>query len=420
MKILIVGSGGREYTLGWKLAQDTRVDKIYAAPGNGGMNEFAELVAIEDTDIEALVDFAIKKEVDLTIVGPEDPLSMGIVDAFLEKDLRIFGVNKACALLEGSKDYSKGFMEKHNIPTARYKTFTDSESAKLGLEEFSYPVVIKADGLCSGKGVLICQNRQEALAAIEDILEDGKFGQEGNKIVMEEYLDGVEASLLCLVSRNKIYPLEPAQDYKKIYDEDRGPNTGGVGCYSPGAIYKGQVKKEVEETVIKRIEEGLTREGLDFNGVLFIGLMVDKEGAKVLEFNVRFGDPETQVVIPRLKSSLLDHMEAVIDGTIKAEDLAWDERPCMTVILTSGGYPSSYEVGYEIKGLNSLEDRIKIFHNGTSFKDGKYLTNGGRVLSVTTVGDTIEEAREVIYRNIEHIDFRDMYYRTDIGKNIDY
>lgn len=420
MKVLVIGSGGREHALIWKIAEDERVEKIYAAPGNGGIGSLAENLNIEADDIEGLLKFARQEEIDLTVVGPENPLALGLVDSFKAEGLKVFGVDKYEAQLEGSKDFSKNFMEKHGITTAKYKTYTDADSAKLGLEEFSYPVVIKADGLCAGKGVVICEDRDEAVKTIDDILGNKIFGEEGSKIVMEEFLDGIEASLLCLVSHNKIFPLSPAEDYKQIFDGDRGPNTGGVGCYSPSSLLKPKIYKELEDDIIQNIEQAFEKEGMDFTGVLFIGLMVVGDKPYVLEFNVRFGDPETQVVLPRLRSKLVDLFEKTIDGSLRAEDIEWDERPCMTVILTSGGYPGSYEKGFEITGLEDLDEDIIVFHNGSSLKEGRLLTNGGRVLSITAMGDSMEDIREKIYRNIDRLDFNGMYFRKDIGKNISY
>lgn len=418
MKVLVIGSGGREHALIWKISKCEEVEEIYCAPGNGGTQSLAKSVDISADDIEGLVSFAKEQEIDLTVVGPEAPLTLGIVDEFEKHGLRIFGVNKQCAQLEGSKDFSKNFMEKYEIPTAGYKTFTDSKSAKEALKDFSYPLVIKADGLCAGKGVVICQDKKSALETIEDILEDGIFGSEGSKIVMEEFLDGTEASLLCMVSHNKIFPLEPAQDYKKIFENDKGPNTGGVGCYSPTSILSPEIYSQLENKIIKNIEAGFKAENMDFTGLLFIGLMIVEKTPYVLEFNVRFGDPETQVVLPRLKSNLVDLFNKTIDRQLSKEDISWDERPCMTVILTSEGYPGTYEKGREILGLDNLDEGILVFHNGTIKEDGKILTNGGRVLSITSLGDNMEEIREKIYANIENINFQGMCYRKDIGKNI--
>lgn len=420
MKVLIIGSGGREHTLAWKISKDDRVNKIYVAPGNGGTKNIAVNIDIPVENIKELVEFAKEESIDLSIVGPEVPLALGIVDEFRNAGLNIFGADEKCAQLEGSKDFSKAFMERYNIPTAKYRTFTNVEDAVKGLKEFDYPLVIKADGLCAGKGVVICEDENFAIETIESILEDKIFGSEGNKIIIEEFLDGIEASLLCLVSKNKIYPLEPAEDYKKIFDNDEGPNTGGVGCYSPSSLLKPSIYEEVENNVLGNIEAGFESEGMEFTGILFIGLMVVGEVPYVLEFNVRFGDPETQVVLPRLKSNLIDLFNKTIEGTLSNDDLVWDARPCMTVILTSKGYPGEFEKGFEIKGLEDVDEDINIFHNGTQYEKGKFITSGGRVLSITSMGETIEEAREKVYKNIKKIDFDGMSYRTDIGKDIEY
>ncbi len=420
MKLLIVGNGGREHTLAWKLSQSKKVEKIYTAPGNAGSLQLGENLDIKADDLDGLLDFAKKEKIDLTIVGPEVPLALGIVDKFRQEGLRIFGVGKHPAQLEGSKDFSKAFMIRNNIPTARYETYTDSSLAKKALKNFNYPLVIKADGLCYGKGVIICEDEAMAIETIDEILEDKVFGDEGNKIVIEEFLDGIEASLLCLVSDNKIFPLEPAEDYKQIYDGDKGPNTGGVGCYSPSSLLNENIYKQVKEDIIKNIEIGFEKEDMNFTGLLFIGLMVVGDKPYVLEFNVRFGDPETQVVLPRLESDLLDLIEKTIDGSLKREDIKWKQEKSLTVILTSGGYPGDYKTGYEITGLDKLDEDILVFHNGTKEKEGKIYTDGGRVLSITCLDSDLSTAREKVYTNIEKIKFKDMYYRKDIGKNIEY
>ncbi len=420
MKVLIIGGGGREHTLAWKVSQDNRIKKIYVAPGNGGTEKIAENIQISPENIDELVEFAKKKNIDLTIVGPEVPLSLGIVDVFEKEGLKIFGTDKKCSQLESSKDYSKSFMEKYNIPTAKYEAYVDSKSAIEGLKDYSYPLVIKADGLCAGKGVVICEDEKMAIETIEDMLDDKIFGKQGSRIIIEEFLDGIEASLLCLVSNNKIFPLPAAEDYKQIFDNDKGPNTGGIGCYSPSSLLKPKIYKQLEQNILQNIEKGFEEEDMNFTGVLFIGLMVVGKIPYVLEFNTRFGDPESQVVLPRLKNSLVDVIEKTIDGSLKEDYMSWDSRPAMTVILTSKGYPGEFETGFEITGLDDLDENIRVFHNGTEYKDGKYYTKGGRVLSITSMGDNLEEIRENIYKNIEKINFAGMYYRTDIGKNIEY
>ncbi|MBU5312162.1 phosphoribosylamine--glycine ligase [Tissierella carlieri] len=418
MKVLVIGSGGREHALCWKIAKSQKVSKIYCAPGNGGTGEIAENIAINVDEIDKLVQFAMENHIDLTVVGPELPLVLGIIDKFQEKGMKIFGVNKECAKLEGSKDFSKGFMEKYNIPTAKYKTYTNLNEAIEGLREFTYPLVIKADGLCAGKGVVICQSEDEAMNTLKDILGEKVFGSEGEKVVIEEFLDGIEASLLCVVTKDKIIPMESAKDYKKIYEDDEGPNTGGVGCFSPSPLFDDELNKKIEKNILNNIRVGLDSEKMDFRGILFIGLMIVSDEPKVLEFNVRFGDPETEVLIPRLESDIIDIFQNTIDGTLEKSDLIWKEKACVTVVITSKGYPNEYEKGSIITGVDELDKDIILFHNGTKKIDRTLITNGGRVLSVTSLGYTIEEARKKIYSNIDKIKFDGMNYRKDIGKTI--
>lgn len=416
MKILVIGSGGREHALCWKIRQSTKVSKIYCAPGNGGTSTLAENVDIASNDVARLLEFAIEHNIDLTIVGPEEPLVHGIVDKFAEKGLKVFGPNKKSAKLEGSKEFSKRFMEKYNIPTAKYRSFSDYDKAIIGIGDFSYPLVIKADGLCLGKGVFICQTQEEAVSTLKDILRDKIFGEEGSTVVIEEYLDGIEASLLCFVAGDKIIPMESAKDYKKIYDNDLGPNTGGVGCYSPSLLFTNKLKEQIQKDILENIREGLKKENLNFSGILFIGFMIVDEIPYVLEFNTRFGDPETEVLMPRLSSDLIDIMIKTIDGTLKEEDLIWDEKPCIAILATSKGYPGKYEKGYPIKKINDLDESAILFHNGTKYIDGTLVTNGGRVMTITSLGSDLEQARDNAYRNIEKIDFHGIYYRKDIGK----
>lgn len=415
MKILVVGSGGREHTLSWKLKQSTRVDKVYCAPGNAGIEDVAELVDIEVNDLDGLLDFALKEKIDLTIIGPEEPLVMGIVDLFEENGLKVFGANEKAAQLEGSKEFSKEFMLRHDLATANYSSHTDYESAVAALEDFDYPVVIKADGLCAGKGVIICEDRKMAVDTLDEILNEDKFGSQGNKVVMEEFLDGIEASLLCFVSGSKIYPMESAKDYKQIYDGDKGPNTGGIGCYSPSPLFTKELNSSIDRQ-IEKIELGLGKDGLEFTGILFIGFMIVDGEPKILEFNVRFGDPETEVVVPRLETDLLDIFEKSLDNSLEQEDLVWSDKSCLTVVATSKNYPDTPDIGYEITFEGNIDEEIMIFHNGTRLEDGKLYNNGGRVLSITALGDTIEDAREKIYANMDKINFKGMYYRKDIGK----
>lgn len=415
MKILVIGSGGREHALCWKLKDSKKVNKIYCAPGNGGTKLVGENIPLKSNDIQGLLDFALKEKIDLTIVGPEDPLVLGIVDLFESNNLKIFGPNKFGAKLEGSKDFAKEFMVKYDIPTANYKSFYDFDSAINGIENFSYPLVIKADGLCLGKGVIICEDKKTAQTTLDNILNKKIFGKEGAKVVVEEFLNGVEASLLCFVSHNKIFPMESAKDYKQIYEGDKGPNTGGVGCYSPNHLFTDSLKEKIKIQVIDKIEVGLNEEGHDYTGVLFIGFMIDNDIPKVMEFNARFGDPETQVVLPRLKSDLMEVIIKAIDGGLKEKDLIWNKKPCVTVVLTSQGYPGEYTKGYKILGLNDLPQDIMVFHNGTKGEKSFFTTNGGRVLSITSLGE-IKEARENIYQAIKLLKFEGLNYRRDIGE----
>ena len=412
MKVLVIGNGGREHALAWKLNESKSVDKIYMARGNGGTEDFCENIDIDPKDIDKLLLFAEENKIDLTVVGPEDPLCMGIVDAFNEKGLKVFGPNKACARFEKSKEFTKKFLEKYSIPTAKYQSFENFEDAEKSLEDFSYPLVVKADGLCLGKGVIICQNKEEAIDALEKIFKDKIFGDEGNTVVIEEFLTGEEASVLCLVSNNRLFPLERAKDHKQIYDGDKGPNTGGVGTYSP--VKASSELEENLEKIYKKIEDGLNKEKLNYSGILFVGFMIEDDKPKVLEFNVRFGDPETEVLMPRLDVDLFELLNKTIDGKLEKEDIRWKDETCLTVIMCSGGYPASYEKGKLIEGLDQVDDDIIVFHNGTKKSDGIY-TNGGRVLSITALGKDLEDAREKAYKNVEKIKFDKAYFRKDIG-----
>lgn len=415
MKILVVGSGAREHAICWKLKQSKKVSKIYCAPGNAGISQIAENVLIDSENIEEITQFSVKEKIDMVVVGPEGPLVSGLVDMLMDNGIKAFGPKKDGARLEGSKSYSKDFMMEYNIPTARYEKHTDVEKAINSLKKFSLPVVVKADGLAAGKGVIICQTIKQAEYAINSIIKDKEFGDAGNTIVIEEFLDGVETSLLCFVNGKEIIPMESARDYKKAYDNDMGLNTGGMGCFSPNPIYTETLQKYIDEHILKTTLNGFKGEGIDFRGILFIGLMIKEDKAKVLEYNTRFGDPETEVVLPRLESDLCEIMEKTIDGTLQESDLIWKQEKSVTVILSSGGYPKHYEKGKEITGLNLVDDDIIVFHGGTKSVDGKIQTNGGRVLAVTALGETIEKAREKVYKNIEKINFENMEYRTDIA-----
>lgn len=415
MKVLVIGSGAREHAIVWKLSQSSKVSKLFSAPGNGGIEQIAQCVNIQAEDIDSLLSFALQENIDLTIVGPEGPLVKGIVNKFEEKGLKIFGPNKKGAMLEGSKKFAKEFMLKYGIPTAKYEVCSNYDEAVNSLDGFKFPLVIKADGLAYGKGVIICTNKEEAQNTIKEILIDGRFGKAGEEIIIEEFLEGIEASLMCLVSKDKIIPLESARDYKRLLDNDKGPNTGGMGCISPNNILDAQLIKEIEVKILEKVKIGLEKEKIDFKGILFIGLMITNKGVKVLEFNVRFGDPEAEVVLPRLESDILDIILKTIDGTIEREDLKWNPKPCICTVLASGGYPHNCESGKAIFGLSKIEKDILAFHAGT--KKLEYtITKGGRVIALSTLADSLAEGRKRLYENIGKIYFDGMQYRTDIGK----
>lgn len=415
MKILVVGGGGREHAICWKLSNEDNVEKIYCAPGNAGISQVAKCIAIGDSDIDKLIDFVKENNIDLTVVGPEVPLVKGIVDRFEEEGLKIFGPNKECAQLEGSKSFSKDFMVKHNIPTAKYKEYTEIDKAISEIDSFGYPVVIKADGLAAGKGVVILENKEDALDALKDMMLDKKFGEAGNKIVVEEFIKGVETSILAFVDNNTIIPMVSAKDHKKVYNNEQGPNTGGMGTFSPSEIYTDDLEKEIREKVLDRTLDGLKKDGLKFKGILFIGLMITNDGAKVLEYNVRFGDPETQSVLFRLDTDLNKIMTSIIDNKLAEIKIKYKSEQAVCVMLTSGGYPDSYEKGKVITGLENLDKDIVVFHSGTKLVDEKLVTNGGRVIGITAKANTVKDAANKVYENIKKIDFEGMHYRTDIG-----
>ena len=416
MKILVVGSGAREHTICWKLKQSSKLSKLYCAPGNAGISKIAECVDIKADELEKLVEYSVKNSIDLVVVGPEVPLVAGLVDMLNEKGIKAFGPVKAGAKFEGSKSYSKDFMKKYSIPSANYEIYTDSEKAISELNKFNTPIVVKADGLAAGKGVLICETHEEAKEAIKSIMVKKLFGEAGNSVVIEEFLKGTEASLLCFVDGKNMIPMESARDYKKAYDQDKGLNTGGMGCFSPNTIFTEELNKYIKENILDRTLNGFLNENIEFKGVLFIGLMIENNQAKVLEYNARFGDPETEVVLPRLKSDLIDIILKCIEGNLTEDDLQWEDNKCVTVILASGGYPESYEKGKEITGINEVDDDIIIFHGGTKLSGNKTVTDGGRVLAVTAMGKSLEVARNKVYKNIPKINFEKMEYRTDIAK----
>ena len=423
MKVLIVGSGGREHAIAWKVAQSKKVDKIYCAPGNAGISEVAECVPIGAMEFDKLVAFAKEKEIDLTVIGMDDPLVGGIVDVFEKEGLRVFGPRKNAAILEGSKAFSKDLMKKYNIPTAAYETFTDPEKALEYLETAKMPIVLKADGLALGKGVLICQTLEEAKDGVKTLMMDKKFGSAGDEIVIEEFMTGREVSVLSFVDGNIVKIMSSAQDHKRAKDGDQGLNTGGMGNFSPSPFYTKEVDEFCKKYIYQATVDAMKAEGRPFKGVIFFGLMLTPDGPKVLEYNARFGDPEAQVVLPRLENDIVDVFEACIDGTLDQIDLKFDnDRATVCVILASDGYPVEYKKGFPIEGLEKFKgkDDYYVFHSGTKFNEnGQIVTNGGRVLGVTATGKDLKEARKKAYEATEWISFENKYMRHDIGKAID-
>lgn len=421
MKVLIVGSGGREHAIAWKVAQSPRVDKIYCAPGNAGIAEYAECVNIGAMEFDKLAAFAKENSIDLTIIGMDDPLVGGVVDVFEAQGLRVFGPRKNAAILEGSKAFSKDLMKKYNIPTAAYENFDDPEEALAYLENASFPIVLKADGLALGKGVLICNTLEEAKDGVKSIMEDKKFGSAGNKMVIEEFMTGREVSVLSFVDGKTIKIMSSAQDHKRAKDGDQGLNTGGMGTFSPSPFYTEEVDEFCKKYVYQATVDAMAAEGREFKGVIFFGLMLTEKGPRVLEYNARFGDPEAQVVLPRMKNDIIEVVEACIDGTLDKVDLQFEDNAAVCVVLASDGYPVSYEKGFPITGLEKFEDKDDyfVFHAGTKKTDEGFVTNGGRVLGVTAKGADLKEARSKAYEATEWIDFENKYMRHDIGKAID-
>ena len=418
MKILVVGGGGREHAVIWKLAQSPLAEKIYCAPGNGGISELAECVNIGATDINAMVDFAKEKEIDLVVVTPDDPLVLGMVDAMEAAGIRAFGPRRNAAIIEGSKVFSKELMKKYGIPTAAYEVFTDSASAiEYVKAQNSYPAVIKAEGLALGKGVIIAQNEQEAVNGIHEIMDDKKFGDSGNRVVVEEYLTGPEVSVLAFTDGKTVCPMVSAQDHKRAYDNDQGLNTGGMGTFSPSRLYDDAKATECMENIFLPTIKAMAAEGRPFKGVLYFGLMMTKDGVKVIEYNCRFGDPETQVVLPRLKTDLVEIMQAVIDGCLDEVNIEWEDNAAVCVVMASGGYPVSYEKGHEISGIDDANamDGVIVFHAGTKLENGKYTNSGGRVLGVNAVDDDLDKAIKRAYEAVGKITWQDEFHRSDIG-----
>jgi len=413
MKVLIIGQGGREHALVWKAAQSNLVTKVFVAPGNDGMQELATLVPISETDNQGLLDFAKKEAIDLTFVGPEVPLLNGIVNDFQAAGLKIFGPTKEAALIEGSKNFAKELMFKYNIPTADYQTFTDVDQAKAYIEEKGAPIVIKADGLAAGKGVTVAETLDVALNSVTDMLEGGKFGDASRSVVVEEFLAGEEFSLMAFVNGEKVYPMVIAQDHKRAYDNDEGPNTGGMGAYSPVPQISEQVVEQAVETILKPAAKALVSEGRSFTGILYAGLILTTEGPKVIEFNARFGDPETQVVLPRLESDLIEALLAILED--KPVELKWSEKAVLGVVLASKGYPNDYEKGQPIGTLQAEQTDAVIFHAGTKWQDEQYVNNGGRVLVVSGYGHSIQDAQKQAYELVEKVASPALFYRNDIG-----
>ena len=422
MKILIVGSGGREHVIAWKCARSPKVEKIYCAPGNAGIAEVAQLVPLKADQFEELADFAQSHEIDLTVIGMDDPLVGGIVDVFEARGLRVFGPRKNAAILEGSKAFSKDLMKKYNIPTAAYETFTDKEKAIDYLKsQATFPIVLKASGLALGKGVLICETLEEALEGTEEIMGVKKFGSAGDEMVIEEFMTGREVSVLSFVDGTHIKEMASAQDHKRAGDGDTGLNTGGMGNFSPSPFYTEEVQQFCREKIFQPTVDAMKAEGREFKGVIFFGLMLTENGPKVLEYNCRFGDPEAQVVLPRMENDIVDVFDACIDGTLDQIDLKFSDEACVCVVLASDGYPVAYEKGKEIRGLENFagKDDYFCFHAGTAVKDGRIVTNGGRVLGITALGKDLKEARAKAYEAVEWVDFDNKYCRHDIAKAID-
>ena len=421
MKVLIVGGGGREHAIAWKLALSPKVEKLYCAPGNAGIASVAECVNIGVMDFDKLTAFAQDKKIDLTVVAPDDPLAAGAVDAFEAVGLRAFGPRKNAAILEGSKAFSKDLMKKYNIPTASYETFDSAEEALAYLETADMPIVLKADGLALGKGVLICNTRKEAKAGVQTLMLDKQFGAAGNRIVVEEFMTGREVSVLSFVDGKNIQVMTSAQDHKRAKDGDEGLNTGGMGTFSPSPFYTAEVDEFCKKYIYQPTVDAMKAEGRPFKGIIFFGLMLTEKGPRVLEYNARFGDPEAQVVIPRMKNDIVDLFESCIDGTLSRIELEFEDNAAVCVVLASDGYPVSYEKGYPIKGLETFEEKegCWVFHAGTRWDNGQIVTNGGRVLGVTATGADLHKARANAYEAVRWIDFDNKYCRSDIGKAID-
>jgi phosphoribosylamine--glycine ligase len=418
MKVLVVGGGGREHALVWKIAKSPKVSKVYCAPGNAGISEQATIVPIKANDLNSLLEFALKEKIDLTVVGPEDPLTQGIVDLFESKGLFIFGANKKAAEIERSKAFAKEMMKKYHIPTAFYEIFDNPKEAVKYIREQGAPIVVKADGLAAGKGVIICKTVEEAIQSVEKIMVEKIFGEAGNQVVIEEYLVGEEASYIAFTDGKAILPMASSQDHKPIFDGDQGPNTGGMGAYSPAPVVTEEVHERIIEKILRPIIYGMEEEGRTYKGVLYAGLMIHEGHPKVLEFNARFGDPETQPVLMRMRGDIVPILEACMKGTLSQHQIEWDNRASVCVVMASKGYPGDYEKGKVIRGLKdaSKMERAFVFHAGTTLKGDQVITNGGRVLGVTGLGEDIPRAIERTYQAVKKITWDGVHYRTDIGQ----
>ncbi|MDT8442099.1 MAG: phosphoribosylamine--glycine ligase [Desulfuromonadales bacterium] len=418
MKILVVGGGGREHVLVWKIGQSPLVKQIYCAPGNPGIAELAECVHIGVEEIDALLDFARAEQIDLTVVGPEVPLTLGIVDRFQTAGLLIFGPNQAAARIEGSKGFSKDLMAKYGIPTAAYRSFTDRDAAIAYVREQGAPIVVKADGLAAGKGVIVAMSEEQALAAIDDIMRDKVFGEAGASVVIEEFMEGEEASFFAFTDGSNILPLASSQDHKRVDDNDEGPNTGGMGAYSPAPVVTAALHDEIVETIVKPTIAGMASEGCPYCGILYVGLMIKDGKPRVVEFNARFGDPEAQPLLMRMKSDIVPVLLACAQGNLDQDAIAWHDKAAVCVVMASGGYPASYAKGRPIRGLDAAArlDDVMVFHAGTALQEGQVVNSGGRVLGVTALGTTVAEAIERAYQAVERINWQDVHYRRDIGR----
>jgi phosphoribosylamine---glycine ligase len=415
MKVLVVGGGGREHAIVWKLSQSPKIKKLYCAPGNPGIAQLAECVSIGVSEIEKLADFAIKEQIDLTFVGPEEPLSKGIVNYFKEQGLAVYGPSKEAARIEGSKAFAKELMIKYEIPTAKYAVFTNYEEALAYVRIEGAPIVIKADGLAAGKGVVVAKSLEEAEDALRSMMQDVTLGSAGVRVVIEEFLEGEEMTLLSFVNGSTVKPMVPSQDHKQVYDGDRGPNTGGMGTYAPLPHIDSSIVDRVILDIVQPTAEAMEEEGVPYEGILYTGLMLTKEGPKVIEYNARFGDPETQVVLPLLETDLLEIVTASLTGELENVEVKWKDKAAVCVIMSSAGYPGPYKKGEVISGLDQVVHSTMIFHAGTTVKDGELITNGGRVLGITAMGETLKEARELAYQSVEKVSFNGAHYRTDIG-----